>query len=54
LVTGDARFIEAKTVEINLNDGGERVIAGATAFSSLWECVLQYPTSPDLCIGKTP
>lgn len=35
LIRGEARFVAPKTVEVNLNDGGRRIIAGERVFLDL-------------------
>src|SRR5260370_38248481 len=51
LVMGDARLIDAKTVEIKLNDGGERVIAGERVFLNLGTRA-SIPDIPGLASAK--
>jgi pyruvate/2-oxoglutarate dehydrogenase complex dihydrolipoamide dehydrogenase (E3) component len=51
LVMGDARFIDANTVEIKLNDGGERVIAGERVFLNLGTRA-SIPDIPGLASAK--
>jgi pyruvate/2-oxoglutarate dehydrogenase complex dihydrolipoamide dehydrogenase (E3) component len=51
LVMGEARFIAAKTVEVNLNEGGSRVIEGERVFLNLGTRTT-IPDVPGLAAAK--
>ena len=46
LIMGSGRFVGPKTIEVALNDGGARTLAGAPRSSLIWAPMPPFRTSP--------